>query len=98
MGWTVIKFDNHGKKEKMLSKEFEIENFDGLDLRTFRVIKNLNQWGDYKIGDRQWDDMLADLSLIAKVGQTDSDTLKELIEIVTDCRDEPGSFLKFYGD
>jgi|GEM_PF-3247477 hypothetical protein len=98
MGWTVIKINESGKEEKKLSTEFEINNWDNLDLKQFRVAKYLDPYGDMTVNSRQFDDLKFDLRTIDNLGLTNQKILEELLKLIEDCKKEPHSYLKFYGD
>jgi hypothetical protein len=98
MGWTVIKFNAHGKEDKKASSEFYIHDFDDLDISKFKAIKFLDPYGDYTFGGRQLDDLVLDLQLLNRNGQVDAEQLSELLALVAECGTESGSYLEFCGD
>ena len=98
MGWTVVKIDEEGQEEKKLSDEFDIMNFDNLDLGQFKLIKYLDPYGDSTFGSRQFDDLIADLKQLEKTGQIRTKQMSELLGLINECKSEVHTYLKFYGD
>lgn len=98
MGWTVVKFNGQGKQDKKLSVEFEIKDIHNVDLKNFRTIKLLDPYGDYSIGAKQFDDLTKDLKELEKNKQVNQKLLIELVGLIDECKSEPNSYLKFFGD
>ncbi|MCR6639691.1 MAG: hypothetical protein NVV82_12095 [Sporocytophaga sp.] len=98
MGWTIIRFNGQGKKDARLSQEFEIKGFDHLNLKNFRVIKFLDPYGDYSIGAKQFDDLTKDLKELEEVKKVEPKLLKELVQLIDQCKNDPNSYLKIFGD
>ena len=98
MGWSVIKIDEQGKGEKKLSDEFDITDFANLDLREFKLIKYLDPYGDSTFGSSQFDDLVSDLKQLEKNGRVKPEQIKELLGLISQCKSEVHTYLKFYGD
>jgi hypothetical protein len=69
-----------------------------LDFKNFRTIKFLDPYGDYSVGAKQFDDLIADLRQLEKNKQVNPKQLRELWGFIDECKTEPNSYLKFYGD
>lgn len=98
MRWTVVKIDEEGREEQKLSDEFDIINFDNLDLGQFKLIKYLDPYGDTTFGRRQFDDLIEDLKQLEKAQQVKPEQMGELLGLINECKNEVHTYLKFYGD
>ena len=98
MGWTVVKIDEEGREEKKLSDELDIDGFDTLDFKRFKLIKYLDPYGDATFNSRQLDDLLTDLRELEKNGRLKTKLLTELEGLVSECKSDVHSYLKFFGD
>lgn len=95
MGWTVAKIDEQGREEKKLSDELDIDRFDSLDTKKFKLIKYLDPYGDTTYNSRQLDDLLTDLRELERNGRLKSKLLTELERLVAECTSDVHSCLKF---
>lgn len=98
MGWTVVKIDEQGREEKKLSDELDIDGFDTLNVNKFKLIKYLDPYGDATFNSLQLDDLLTDLRELEKNGRLKTKLLTELTGLVSECKSEVHSYLKFFGD
>lgn len=98
MGWTVIKINKEGREEKKLSGELDIDGFETLDSNRFKLIKYLDPYGDTTFNSRQLDDLLTDFRELEKNGRLKTNLLTELEGLVSECKSDIHSDLKFFGD
>lgn len=98
MAWTIILEDENKEQLHAVSEELD---FDALKNESkkqlFKLLKYLDPYGDTTFNTTQIDDLLDDLNvLISQDG--DKDLIDEIIALATKCKNEPHTYLTFYGD
>lgn len=97
-GWTVVMEDEYDNTEKILSEDFYINGVDILFTSGFRLLKYLDIFGDTTFNKPMMDDLILDLTELKSHRPESALLIDKIIQFAEECKKEPHTLLKFYGD
>lgn len=99
MTWKVVLVDEKNKAIGAVDREFDLPqqtNPGNLNER-LRLLKYLDPYGDTCFNAVQINDVIEDLNTLISNGVED-DTIRKIIALALRCKNEPHTYLVFYGD
>ena len=94
MAWTVVLESEDKIVVRTVSSEFVLHPTK--ELSQFSLLKYLDPYGDAVFNRLQMNDLIRD---IHELGKTQKDKLlEEILALAENCKEEPHTYLWFYGD
>ena len=98
MTWTIILENENKEQLYAVSEELDSETLkDESKRQSFKLLKYLDPYGDTTFNNIQITDLLDDLEVL-KGYDGDENLFDEIIDLATKCKNEPHTYLTFYGD